>query len=99
MVDRRIWRALEQLAGQPHITRGEEGWNVVLWTSGSSLSSRSFQNLLATQPVKLGGLGLRSLHNAFSPLKGFGKLRNDYLGPHFLLLRLFQIENYNNIAL
>ena len=25
MVDARVWKALEQLAGQPHIARGEEG--------------------------------------------------------------------------
>ena len=32
-----------------------------------------------------------SMHNALSP-KGFGKLINEYLGPHFMLLRLFLIE-------
>ena len=31
------------------------------------------------------------MRNASSP-SGFAKLRNQYLGPHFLLFRLFQIE-------
>ena len=36
------------------------------------------------------------MHNACSP-SGFEKLRNEYLGPHFLLMRLFQIEIFGLI--
>ena len=63
-MDDRIWSALEQLADQPHIARGEEGGGVKCVVDLSrvpTLAGRSFQNLLSAQPVKLGGLGLRSL--------------------------------------
>ena len=72
IVDDRIWSALEQLADQPHIARGEEGGGiecVVDLSRVPSLAGRSFQSLLSAQPVKLGGLGIRSLvetrHPAF----------------------------------
>ena len=64
MVDARIWAALEQLAGQPTIARGEEGGRaacVLDLARVPSLQGRSYQRLLAAQPVKLGGLGIRSL--------------------------------------
>ena len=68
-VDRRLWAALEQLAGQPHIAREEagEGVECVLDLQVESLQGRSFQCLLAAQPVKLGGLGLRSLVETIFP--------------------------------
>ena len=72
MVDARVWAAVEQLAGQPHIARGEEGAGVeciLNFARVPSLSGRSYQRLLVAQPVKLGGLGIRSLvetrHPAF----------------------------------
>ena len=72
MVDARLWAALGQLAGHPQIPRRDEGGGVecVLdFTRVPSLLGRSYQHLLAAQPVKLGGLGLRSLvetrHPAF----------------------------------
>ena len=72
MVDARVWAALEQLAGQPHIARGEEGAGVECVLDLArvpSLSGRSYQRFLVAQPVKLGGLGIRSLvetrHPAF----------------------------------
>ena len=63
-VDARLWAALEQLAGQHRIPRGEEGGEVECVLDLSmvpSLNGCSYQRLLAGQPVKLGGLGLRSL--------------------------------------
>ncbi len=69
-VDARLWAALEQVAGQPRIPQGEEGAGVecVLDLSAvPSLQGRSFQRLLVSQPVKLGGLGLRSLAETSFP--------------------------------
>jgi hypothetical protein len=63
-VDARLWAALEQLAAQPCIPRGEEGMGVecVLDLAAvPSLQGRSYQSILVAQPVKLGGLGIRSL--------------------------------------
>ena len=57
-VDARLWQALEQLAGQHHIPRGEEGAGVECVLSlpmVPSLNGRSYQCMLAGQPVKLGG--------------------------------------------
>ena len=59
-VDAAIWGALEKLAGQPQIARREGGAGVDLGRI-PGLEGRSYQCLLAAQPVKLGGLGLRSL--------------------------------------
>ena len=63
ILDARLWTALEQVCGQ-HIPKGEEGLGVecVLQVPGvPELVGRSFQRWLVAQPVKLGGLGLRSL--------------------------------------
>ena len=61
-VDARLWTALEQLAGQHRIPRGEEGAGVeCVLELVPNLNGRSYQSILASQPVKLGGLGLRSL--------------------------------------
>ena len=63
-LDARLWAAVEQVSGQPHIAREEEGGGVecVLELPGiPDLDGRSFQHLLVPQPVKLGGCGLRSL--------------------------------------
>ena len=72
MVDARLWAALEQLAGQPHIAQREEGTGVECVLNipeVPNLFGRSYQCLMAAQPVKLGGLGIRSLvetrHPAF----------------------------------
>ena len=70
MVDSRLWTALEQLASQPRIPRGEEGLEVecVLDLPGvPSLQGRSYQRMLVAQPIKLGGLGLRSLEETRFP--------------------------------
>ena len=70
LVDNRIWKALEQLAGQPQIARGGEagGANCVLdLSSVPSLNGRSFQSLLSAQPIKLGGIGIRSLSETRFP--------------------------------
>ena len=64
LMDSRIWAALGRLAGQSHIPREEEGLGVEcvpLVPGVPSLEGRSFQRWLVQQPVKLGGLGLRSL--------------------------------------
>ena len=64
MLEARLWAALEEVSGQPHIARGEEGGGVecVLELPGvPQLEGRSFQHLLVPQPVKLGGCNLRSL--------------------------------------
>ena len=71
-LDARIWQALEQLAGQERIPRGEEGLGVecvVDLREVPQLQGRSYQHLIVPQPVKLGGCGLRSLsesrHSSF----------------------------------
>ena len=70
MLDARIWAALEQLAGQATIARGVEGGQaacVLDLARVPSLQGRSYQRLLAAQPVKLGGLGIRSLVETSTP--------------------------------
>ena len=63
-LDNELWHLLELSASQ-HIPRKEEGLGVecVLSAPGLpfSLEGRSFQNWLVRQPVRLRGLGLRSL--------------------------------------
>ena len=64
VLEGRLWAALEEVSGQPHIARGEEGGGVecVLELQGvPQLEGRSFQHLLVPQLVKLGGCNLRSL--------------------------------------
>ena len=68
--NRQLWAALEQVASQPCIPRGEEGLGVecILDLPGiDSLQGRSYQRFLIAQPVKLGGLGLRSLEETRYP--------------------------------
>jgi len=68
-MDAKLWEMLEHLAGQPRIPQGEEGMGVecVLELPGvPSLQGRSYQRLLAAQPVKLGGLGRRELRETIS---------------------------------
>ena len=62
LLDARLWAALEQLSGQPHIPRGRAGGGAdcILELPGG-LEGRSFPSLQVAQPVKLGGCGLRSL--------------------------------------
>ena len=60
----RLWSALEQLAGQARIPRSDEGlgFECVPDVQGvPGLQGRSYQRWISSQPVKLGGLGLRSL--------------------------------------
>ena len=63
-LDARLWRGLEQLAGHPRIPRGDEGLGfealVAQGTGVAALEGRSYQHLMAAQPIKLGGCGLRS---------------------------------------
>ena len=69
-LDNRIWRAVEQLAGQGHVPREEEGlgFECVPEVPGvPSLAGKSFQRWLLAQPVKLGGCGLRSLVETSAP--------------------------------
>ena len=69
-MDARLWAALEQVSGQPHIAKLEEGGGVecVLELTGiQQLEGRSFQHLQVPQPVKLGGCGLRSLEETRHP--------------------------------
>ena len=64
LLDRRLWAAVEQVAGRTHIPRQEEGMGVecVLNLPGlPMLEGCSFQALMVRQPVKLGVFGLRSL--------------------------------------
>ena len=68
LVDAGLWAALEKLSGQPRIPRAEEGAGVeCVLNLVPSISGRSYQCLLAAQPVKLGGLGLRSLVESRHP--------------------------------
>ena len=63
-MDQRLWEALQQVSGQSHIPRGEEGLGIecVVQVPGvPGLEGRSYQSWVAAQPVNLGGLGLRSL--------------------------------------
>ena len=56
----RIWRALEQLAGQDLIPRGEEGLGVECVgdvREVPELQGHSYQHLLVPLPVMLGGCG------------------------------------------
>ena len=58
-----MWAGMEQVAGQPHIPQVEEGEGVecvVALLGVPSLEGRSYQQLMAAQPVKLGGSVLRS---------------------------------------
>ena len=58
-VDDCLWAAMEQLASQPCIPRGEEGAGIecVLDLSAvPSLHGRSYQHLMVSKPVKLGTL-------------------------------------------
>ena len=69
-VDDRLWAAMEQLASQPCIPRGEEGAGiecVLDLLAVPSLHGRSYQHLMVAQPVKLGGTGLRSLEETRYP--------------------------------
>ena len=70
-LDARLWAALEQLSGQPHIPRGRGGGvgeDCVLDLQGiQNLEGRSFQRLQVAQTVKLGGCGLRSLEETMQP--------------------------------
>ena len=63
-LDARLWTAFEQLAGQPRIPRGNEGLGfecmVARGTGVAELEDRTYQHLMAAQPIKLGGCGLRS---------------------------------------
>ena len=61
-MDRILWNLLEH-ATRLHIPRGDENLGVecMLQAPGVSfLQGRSFQRILVHQPVKQGGLGLRS---------------------------------------
>ena len=63
-MEAKLWEVLEHLAGQPRIPQGEEGLGTecVLDLPGvESLQGRSYQRLIAAQPIKLGGLGRREL--------------------------------------
>ena len=63
-MEAKLWEMLEHVAGQPRIPQGEEDMGVecVLELAGvPSLQRRSYQRLIAAQPVKLGGLGRREL--------------------------------------
>ena len=62
-MDKRLLAALEQVCGQ-HIPMAEEGHGVkcVLEVPDvPELAGRSYQSWMIRQPIKLGGLGLRSL--------------------------------------
>ena len=63
-MDAKLWEVLEGLAGQERIPQGEEGLGVeciLQFPEGSALEGRSYQRLIASQPIKLGGLGRREL--------------------------------------
>ena len=70
MLDNRLWTALEQVSGQHHIARADEGAGTecILQLPGiQQLEGRSFQHLQVPQPVKLGGCGLRSAEETMYP--------------------------------
>ena len=70
MLDNRLWTALEQVSGQHHIARADEGRGTecILQLPGiQQLEGRSFQHLQVPQPVKLGGCGLRSAEETMYP--------------------------------
>ena len=62
-LDNKIWSALEQIAGQSIPKTDEDrGYECVVdLPTVPELQGRSFQHWQAQQPVKLGGLGLRSI--------------------------------------
>ena len=64
-MDAKLWEMVEHLAGHIRIPQGEEGMGVecVLQLPGvvEAMQGRSYQRLIAAQPVKLGGLGRREL--------------------------------------
>ena len=62
-LDDHVWSVLEQICGQ-HIPKEEEGLGtecVVVVPQVPLLAGGSFQSTLIKQPIKLGGIGLRSL--------------------------------------
>jgi hypothetical protein len=61
-LDSALWDMLEH-ATKLHTPKGEEGLEVecTVQVSGIAFQGRSFQNILIHQPVKQGGLGLRSM--------------------------------------
>ena len=62
MIDNVLWRVMETAAGG-QIPRTDEGkgWECVIDPPIDSLRGRSFQEWVVRQPVKMGGMGLRSL--------------------------------------
>ena len=56
-MDRILWEVLE-LAASSHIPRTEEGRNWECMVDVPGLESRSYQDWVVRQPVRLGGLGL-----------------------------------------
>ena len=63
LLDARLWSALEQVCGQ-HIPKTDEGLGiecVVELRNVPQLAGKSYQSWMVRQPIKLGGLGLRSL--------------------------------------
>ena len=69
-MDNKLWGALEKLDGQARIPQGDENMGVecVLDLGGeASLQGRSYQRLVAAQPVKLGGLGRREMKETIFP--------------------------------
>ena len=61
-LDKVLWNVLEAAAGSdiPR-TDGGKGWEHVLDLSVEGLGGRSFQEWVVRQPVRFGGMGLRSL--------------------------------------
>ena len=76
-----LWQMLES-ATQLHIPRQEEGGGVecVLGPPVTSMAASSFQELLVRQPVRRGGLGLRSILDT-SPAAFVGSVEMSL--PHF----------------
>ena len=62
-MDAKLWEVLERLAGQERIPQGDEGMGVecLLQQLPGALEGRSYQRLISSQPIKLGGLGRREL--------------------------------------
>ena len=84
IVDASLWSALEQLAGQPRIPMSQEGLGtecVLDLVEIPLLQGKSYQRHIVCQPVKLEGLGLRSLEDfRFAAFLGGVEMALPYLG-------------------
>ena len=71
-LNQQLWNILQQTVGFSIPRRGEgRGWDIVLQVPGRD--QRTYQELVVRQPIKTGGIGLRSLVET-SPVAYLGAL-------------------------